>query len=703
MAKETFGGRLSGLLESKRVSQVQLAEHLEVTRAAVSGWCRDEKKPSPARRAQIAERLGVPEEYLEFGIGPGLAAVDLDQARNAYRSEVDWYFQRPPKDGQRTLGNPAEFAFEVGIPVFVRESGQNSNDERIPTEQTVEMIYTVMELSGQRLAAFLDALRFEEQLRPHLEAASVADQKAARVLKRGIEALDEQRSLLLIKVDDYNAHGLTGPEFDRGRYMAVVRNTLDSFKSGTSAGGSYGLGKAALWACSQFGLVLMNSTLYEEQDERWRNRFVGRLELPWHQCEGDSEGFSGPAWMGQLNDNEVAESYWDNPALLRDLHLERLDDRPGTSFLIVGAYDPSGESMTPDAIEQSISRSVARNFWPAMVERGPDTPPRLRVSVRRLKNGELVSESLVDPTLHEGSKVRALTRYYEGATVETMEDPGDVVALTVPLVVESRLDDGDGHPKLMQEAVALVAHAEEGEPGTDMISYLRGSFMVVESYVLRGLPLGARDFHAIVLAGEAVGASEQDRQAERFLRAAEPPEHNKWTGTSEVTQMYARGARQRLLDFRSGVETAVRRTIARPPRDLSDGPRALKELLRVGAGRREKTPTPRVKSASGGPDAETGAWIVREAVLALPERRTEWKLKLVIRFGAASGSGEPVAWSNVQGLKNCRYDEDEAILVVAAGARTAKFSGRTNAETHPVGARYAKVELDIRVEGGQVR
>lgn len=701
MPRETFGGRLSSLLESRNVSQAQLADHLDVTRAAVSGWCRDEKKPSPARRAQIAEYIGVPEEYLEFGIGTGLESIDLEKARQAYRSQVGWYFQRPPKDGQRTLGNPAEFAFDVGIPVLVRESGQNSNDERIPTEQTVEMVYTVLELSGQHLAGFLEALKFDSTLRSHLEAAAVADQKAARVVRRGLDALNEHQSLLLIRVDDYNAHGLTGPEFESGRYMAVVRNTLDSFKSGSSAGGSYGLGKAALWACSQFGLVLMNSTLFEEQDERWRNRFIGRMELPWHRCDGDSEGFSGPAWIGTLNGDEVAVSYWDNAALLRDLYLERSDDRPGTTFLIVAAYDPSGDATTPDAVEQAISHAVAHNFWPAMVERAGDAPPRLRVMVRRLKNGDLVSESRVDPIVHEGPKVRALSRYYEGATVESLEEPGDVVAANVQLVVEARLADGEGHPRLTHDAVVLVAQAEEGESGTDTLSYMRGNMMIVEEYRLRGLPLGARDFHAIVLAGEAVGESGPDRYADRFLRAAEPPEHNKWVGTSELTQTYARGARQRLMEFRSAVEAAVRGVIARPPRDLSDGPRALKELLRIGRGPREKSAAPRIKAASGSPDLDTGAWVVTEATIALPERAREWRLRPVVRFSADSGAGEPIEWSQVVGLKNCRYDEQSRVLVVPSGTRTAKFGGRTNPDTHPVLARYAKVELDVRVEGGR--
>ena len=67
--------------------------------------------------------------------------------------------------------------------------------------------------------------------------------------------------------------------------MAVVRNILDSFK-GDNAGGSYGLGKSVMWACSQFGLVLINSNLSVAQDGKREGRFIGRLDLPWHRLTG---------------------------------------------------------------------------------------------------------------------------------------------------------------------------------------------------------------------------------------------------------------------------------------------------------------------------------------------------------------------------------------------------------------------------------
>ena len=52
------------------------------------------------------------------------------------------------------------------------------------------------------------ALRFDD-IRPHLDAASQNNLKAGTVIRRGLEKVDEGR-LLLVRIDDYDAHGLIG-------------------------------------------------------------------------------------------------------------------------------------------------------------------------------------------------------------------------------------------------------------------------------------------------------------------------------------------------------------------------------------------------------------------------------------------------------------------------------------------------------------
>src|SRR5690606_24532332 len=128
----------------------------------------------------------------------------------------------------------------------------------------VRVRFTLHEITGERLRRLQEAIHWDD-LVPHIEAAGDPRQKVGRMLLDGLRDLRETGRLLLLRIDDYNATGLTGPEYDDGRFAAVVRRQLDSHKRGT-AGGSFGLGKATIWGASRFGLVIMNSTLSEPHE-----------------------------------------------------------------------------------------------------------------------------------------------------------------------------------------------------------------------------------------------------------------------------------------------------------------------------------------------------------------------------------------------------------------------------------------------------
>ncbi|MFC5724758.1 hypothetical protein ACFP1Z_31875 [Streptomyces gamaensis] len=143
---------------------------------------------------------------------------------------------------------------------------------------------------------------------------------------------------------------------------------MDSGKAGTQ-GGSYGLGKAALWAASRFGLVLVNSTLSRAQDGRHERRMAGRLELPWHALD---------------NDEDAARSWWGDPSTAESLHLERDDPPPG-------AYDGSGDTEQLEEMHERLVASIARNFWASMVG-GKSSPPLLRAESWRNNRPALLFE-----------------------------------------------------------------------------------------------------------------------------------------------------------------------------------------------------------------------------------------------------------------------------------------------------------------------
>lgn len=574
---EAFGPWLGRQLRRAGMSQADLATEVGKTRAAVSAWITGRAEPRDETKARIAEILGT-----------DLASVVTRTIDVPTGRPVRWHHRPAHADGGREYGNAAAFAFDADLSVLAREATQNSLDERHDERSPVRVHYTLHELDGAHLDAFLAALRWDE-LSPHYEEASRGDQKVSRSLRSALEELAQERRLRLLRVDDYNAAGLTGPEYSDGRFAAVVRRQLDSHKvTGGRAGGSYGLGKATLWATSRFGLVLINSTLSEPHEGHTAGRVVGRLDLPWHELDG--EAYAGPAWLGEPDtepDHEgVSRSWWADEDTLRSLHLGRAGDEPGTSFLIVGAYDASGDAESLQEMHDKLVRSLADGFWAAMIG-GRSAGPLLEARVTTLRNGEVyIPEQQVDPHTHHPALSRALQAYLDGDTVDELTAAEQVARADVPLVVTPL--KGQGRPRDRGRehlAVLLLTPADDNDAQINRVVCMRGNRMTITEQRPRDLPLGAASFQAVLLAGYATGRDGEDvALAEAFLRASEPPEHDRWDRTEELTTAYQRGALARLKEFRSAIDKTVRSLVGKREIARKDGPAVLRELLKLDTG-----------------------------------------------------------------------------------------------------------------------
>ena len=620
-----------------------------------------------------------------------------------------WYHRPAYADGGREFGNAAAFAFEADVEVLAREATQNSLDERLDRTRPVRVRYTLHELSGEHLVRFREAIGWDS-LRPHYEAAAAQEQKVGRVIAEGLRDMNERDRLVLLRVDDYNASGLTGDDYDNGRFAAVVRRQLDSHKSDDGAGGSYGLGKATLWATSRLGLVLINSTLSVPHEGRTERRLIGRLDLPWRVV--NDEQWAGPAWFGEPDTTPgsegVARSWWADEDTVERLHLTRDSDEPGTSFLIVGAHDvASGVSDAADdegdedesiqSMHKKLLNALANNFWAAMTS-GVATPPLLEASVRSLRNGVVVMhEQRVDPFEAQPARTRALKAYFDGETVERLTEVGQVAMVRVPL----RIPAQRGRSKAAQhEAVLLVTAAEDTDGKPNQLVSMRGSRMSVKTARVPDLPLGTSPFQAVLLAGHAAGQDAVEaEQAEAFLRASEPPEHNKWGQTEELRAGYSPTAHRRITEFTRMANGAVRELVARRKEQNSEGPKVLRDLLRLDG-------VPAAGSKGGGfptifdVDAfvnEAGAWQV-EAEVKLPVRQDGWVMSPVARFDVRSGGRPSVSWAEVVAGENCQFLD--GALHFKAGARTATFSAITDASTHPVRAALAGLIVDLEKSKG---
>ncbi|MFJ2728823.1 helix-turn-helix domain-containing protein [Streptomyces collinus] len=711
---EEFGPWLSRQLKLAGKTQAELADELGLTRAAVSAWITKRSVPRPTVMAEIAKALGT-----------DLGTVHTRTTDTQAGLPVTWYHRPGYQDGGRDGGNAAAFAFDADVQVLARETCQNSLDERlVGNGRPVRVRYTIHELTGESLDAFRAAVLWDE-LQPHYSAVSesAADQKVGRVVDAGVRDMFEKGRLVLLRVDDYNASGLTGDDYDDGKFAAVVRRQLESLKSGRGAGGSYGLGKATLWATSALGMVLINSTLSVPHEGRTERRVIGRLELPWRSVDGNS--YAGPAWLGRPDPEttgaEVVRSWWADEATVKSLYLDREGDEPGTSFLIVGAHDVasleqgkadlvddedgdrSADDGTRDirAMHRRLVEALGRDFWAAMTG-GGSRFPLLETSVRTMRNGEVViEEQKVDPTDTQPSRTRALRAFYEGTTVDRLTEAGQVALRTVPLRLP--LSGGLRGTLGVHPGVLLVTEAEDKDGAPNQVHSLRGNRMTIKKSTVSGLPLGVSSFQAVLLVGQAAGeAAPFAEEAEEFLRAAEPPEHDRWGQSEELTLRWSHTAHHRISRLTTEVNTAVRDLVVRPKSAASQENAKLRKKLTV---QRKTTATKR----GTGPavpelvelDAEIGEskeWRIT-AEVKLPRVDELPAMTPVVLLEVRSGGRPRLDWAELVAVEGCEVEG--GTLHFEQGARRAVFRGATDPTSHPVRTELTRLALELRAGSGE--
>ncbi|WP_225831820.1 helix-turn-helix transcriptional regulator [Streptomyces sp. NK08204] len=709
---EEFGPWLARQLKLAGKTQAELADELNLTRAAVSAWITGRSTPRPTVMADIAKALGT-----------DVGTVHTRTTDTQAGLPITWYHRPGYPDGGRELGNAAAFAFDADVQVLARETCQNSLDERLTENgRPVRVRYTLHELTGETLDAFREAILWND-LFPHYSAVSegAGNQKVGRVVDAGVRDMYEKGRLVLLRVDDYNASGLIGDDYADGKFAAVVRRQLESLKSTHGAGGSYGLGKATLWATSALGLVLINSTLSVPHEGRTERRLIGRLELPWREVDGRQ--YAGPAWFGRPDPDspgaQVARSWWADEETVARLHLTRENDEPGTSFLVVGAHDVASldekrsdvdeEAIDEDGDEDTrdISRmhrrlvqALGRDFWAAMIG-GGGRPPLLEVSVRSLRNGDVVvPEEQVDPSDMQPSRSRALRAHFEGATVDRLTEAGQVAARSVPLKLP--LSGGTRGTLGTHQAVLLITDAEDKDGAKNQVHSLRGNRMTIKNTTVPNLPLGTNPFQAVLLAGEAAGESAPfATEAEEFLRAAEPPEHDRWGQTEELTLRWSPSAYRRINSLTSEVNKAVKELVARPKRSERAGGEALRKALTVKTKPKAKAPSGPVVPVLDGLDAtvgEGGEWRI-VAEVSIPRGDEITPMTPVAQLDVRSGGRPRLDWAELVAVEGCEVED--GVLRFTPGARRAKFRGSTDATSHPVRTTLTRLVVELRAGKGE--
>jgi RNA polymerase primary sigma factor len=362
--------------------------------------------------------------------------------------------------------------------------------------------------------------------------------------------------------------------------------------------------------------------------------------------------------------------------------------------------DEEDEDDTIVQMHKRLVRALGRNFWAAMTG-GGDHLPLLEASVRTLRNGEVVlAEERVDPSAEQPARTRALKAFLDGTTVDKLTESGQVAATTVPLNLPAK---GNGRGSLGEHrAVLLVTEADDHDGKLNRVAAMRGNRMTVRDVAVPGLPLSVNPFQAVLLTGTAAGPRAPfAAEAEEFLRAAEPPEHNKWGQTEELTLTYSHSAYRRISALTRETNAAIKELVARPRKKSDAGGGRLAPKLSVGAAKKPRRLTAATLPVLEELDAQVlddGSWQVTGEI-RIPAGGHGWRLTPVAKFDVRSGPRPSIEWGELMGVDNCEVVD--GALRFAEGKRSATFRGVSDPTSHPVRASLSGLVVELRAGEGE--
>jgi RNA polymerase primary sigma factor len=625
--------------------------------------------------------------------------LGLDQ----YMEKGLWCFRKTVDQG-RDYGNPNVWATPADIATLVRETGQNTTDASAGRGD-VHMRFSLIRLNKGKpeYARFLEALRFDD-LKRHIDTAARTKSRLATKLRAGLSRLEEEKSLYLMRIDDYGSTGLYGDEFtsddegtDPNPFAALVRNNLDSSKATATAGGSFGLGKAVLWRCSEISSVVIASDVEKAADSG--TRLVGKAELTWHRLGEDR--CAGPGWLGKA---EHGESLWVGDEVLRALQIDR-HRKPdgvdqlrafGTSLLIVAFRDPdSEEGIEPTVVLDKIAKAAATNFWYLMVLN------RLKVTVEYIVDGQLQGNpTLVDPEQYVPQLCEALRKHDNSEVVGQAVEPGDVVRVSIPLTAPATkpgIDDVRPFPEVSESRCTLLVRlARDNELNSaqlNKVALVRGRGMVTQYLARDNIVVGARPFHAVLLAGEAAGTGPSQIAAEQFLRLAEPPAHNKWKYNEDLGEKYRRPVRKRLEELDKGITDALRDVIKPAVTLEEEGPEELQRLLQL-VEPDDEVPAATLRKVKA--RVVNGEWEI-DGEIHVNDRQRGWLVTPRLWIDVESGSAIRVPLRRTVVPDGSALVEDGVIAIEPKTTRVS-FQATSVAEADGVIAAKCRAKIDLHID-----
>jgi hypothetical protein len=446
---------------------------------------------------------------------------------------MDWEFYPRGEAGDANAAPQSRIIIEGDhtisrFEIFVREVLQNSLDAALPGK-IVKVHFKLREIGSPGTKQnFLDAMGWPA-LRERVAAANRVRQLRDEPSEFGDPTQLENASLSVLEISETGTLGLVGKEAVRNEqdekrwpgeppkaYIALARDDARREKQGLGSGGTYGLGKAVLWATSSVQTVLFFSRLSEPW-EQTVHRAAAQARLGPHFLS--TKIYRGLGYGGDRQDgwcrpitNEKAQSFATKVGINRR---EQPDDA-GTTILIPFWRQPDcaddDENVPTYAL---LARYAARYFWPAIVDE------RLEVSTES-ETGKL--DTAANHLSHYQPFIDLYQRVRDGESGEHDAKP-EKISVTVPKGPPPRKDP-ETKTFVLAAMYNVIKEDEVREDFKCKIACIRGQGMVVGYAKMTGNTL-VRPFVAVALGGRT-GDPTNGERCDVLLGFSEYVTHTKW-------------------------------------------------------------------------------------------------------------------------------------------------------------------------------
>lgn len=190
-------------------------------------------------------------------------------------------------------GGEAEGLSDAGIETFrdkpfaavARETGQNSRDARQDNSLPVRITFDVIQVNALEfpsIASFRAAAA-----RCLAKAQNIGNEKDIGFFGQAIKALSADR-IRILRISDFNTKGVRGPCEEGRPFHTLAKTDGVSTKENLDAGGSFGIGKNAVFALSDIQTAFF-STRYTDDEGEDRVLCIGKTLFISHAGEDGFE------------------------------------------------------------------------------------------------------------------------------------------------------------------------------------------------------------------------------------------------------------------------------------------------------------------------------------------------------------------------------------------------------------------------------